>query len=76
MNTVRPVGVLVLAVLPTSTVAWAYRKEGLEDPHVHFEISAPWNWNYDERVSIVSGTVVALHHWASTVTLGGDSAGR
>ncbi len=75
MNTLRPVAVFFLAALPSSAVAWAYRKEGLGEPHTHFEIAAPWNWNYDQRVSVVSGTVVAFHHWLSTVTLssGGES---
>jgi len=69
----RPVAVVLLAALPSSAVAWAYRKEGLEEPHVHFEVSAPWNWNYDQRVSVVSGPLVAAHHWASTVTLASGS---
>jgi len=68
MNSLRPVAAVVLFALPGSAVAWAYRKESLEEPHVHFEVSAPWDWTCDQRVSVVSGTVVALHHWASTAT--------
>ena len=70
MNTFHPAAVFLLAALPTSAVAWAYRKEGLEEPHAHSEIAASWDWNYDQRVSVVSGTVVALHHWVSTATFG------
>jgi len=37
MNTLRPVAAVLLTVLPTGVVARAYRKEGLEEPHVHPE---------------------------------------
>jgi hypothetical protein len=68
MNVYRPVGLFLLSVVPASVVGWAYRKEGVEQPHLHSEQAAPFDWTYDQRASIVSGTMVAVHHWAVTVT--------
>jgi hypothetical protein len=73
MNIFRPVGVVLLAIMPTSTIAWAYRREGVEQPHLHPEQATQFDWRYDQRSSVVSGTMVAMHHWAITVT-GQDSA--
>lgn len=67
MNVYRPVAAFVLAIVPASAVGWAYRKEGVEQPHLHSEQVAEFDWTYDQRSSIVSGTMVAVHHWAVTV---------
>jgi len=70
VNILRPAAVVLLLTLPSSAVAWAYRREGLEEPHISVEAPTPWDWSFDQRVSVFSGTIVAAHHWASTVTLG------
>jgi len=75
VNTFRPVGLMLLTIMPTSAVAWAYRKEGREQPHTHSEQAESFDWSFDQRTSIVSGAIVVLHHWASTVTGGSGSIG-
>lgn len=72
MNWERPVALLVLAMIPATAVAAAYRKEGLGDLHIHAgEAIQNIGWNFDERVSIVSGSVVYLHQWATQVRVSG-----
>lgn len=77
MNWKTPVAALIMAVVPTAAVAAAYRREGLEEPHVHAgEAQVNVGWNFDERVSIVSGSVVYLHQWATQVRLSGTDGSR
>ena len=68
MNTFRPVGLMLLTIMPASAIAWAYRREDLEQPHTHSEQAEPFDWGFDQRASIVSGTIVVVHRWASTVS--------
>ena len=72
----QPVAGMVMAILPTGLVVSAYRKEGHKEPHTHTEVVDLGNWNFDQRLSIVSGTIVQVHHWAAQVRLGGlESSG-